>query len=167
MIEMLVSIVLLGSVGLAVLAALQSSIIGARTHDNVAQNQALLAEAADRITDTEPEQIPYVPCTANPTASYQAAVDAAFPPAGTITVSVLNFDGANDFGTTCLYSPQGFRLQQVTLSSEVDTVTRQVSVVKRPVEIPTRDTVPAPPAPPFAGGSGSAIVSPTPGINGP
>ena len=77
-IEVLVSIVLLGTAGIAVLVAIQTTVIGARKHDEVAQNQALLAEVADMITDTEPEQIAYTDCDSNPTGAYQTAIDAAF-----------------------------------------------------------------------------------------
>ncbi len=168
LIEVLVSIVLLGIAGVAVLTALRVSIIGATTHDEVAQNQAVLTEAADLMTDTEPERVVYTPCTGGTTAAYQSAIDAQFPPAGTIAVSVRYWDrtGSGGFGTTCRFGA-GDRLQEITLTSTVKDVTREVVVVKRPIAVPTQDTVPAPPVPPFTGGSGQATVSLTPGINGP
>ncbi|MDW3215417.1 MAG: hypothetical protein R8G01_15555 [Ilumatobacteraceae bacterium] len=169
-IEVLVSVVLLGTVGIAVLTALQATIVGARVHDRVAQSQALLAEAADLATDTEPEALPYVDCDSNPQASYQAVLTTLFPPPQSVTVSVANWDrtaGAGGaFVAGCRYA-QGDRLQQLTISTVVDGTVKEVVVVKRPNDVPTADTVPAPPVPPFSGGSGQATVSPTPGINGP
>lgn len=167
LIELLVSVVLIGTVMIALLATLRVTIVGARVHDAVSQNQRLLAEAADVMTDTEPEQVPYVNCNSNPVASYQSAIDALFPPAGTITISVSYWDeNTGQFGSTCRYAT-GHRLQEVTLRSVVDDVTRDVVVVKRPTDTPTASTVPAPPIPPYAGGSGQAVVSPSPGIDGP
>lgn len=156
---------------IALLATLRVTIVGARTHDAVSQNQRLLAEAADVITDTEPEQVPYVNCNSNPGASYQAAIDSKFGPAGTITASVLYWDqnggsGTGAFGPTCHFAT-GHRLQQITLRTVVDGVARDVIVIKRPTDAPTASTIPAPPIPPYAGGSGQAVVSPSPGINGP
>lgn len=166
MVEILVSIVLIGTAGIAVLTALQASIVAVRTHDDVAQNQALLAEAADLITDTEPEQIAYVDCFSDPETAYQASIDAAFPPAGTIDVTVTYWNRDVDaFDTTCRYD-LGDRLQRIVLTSSVDEVQKEVVVVKRPIAVPTQNTVAAPPVPPYSGGSGQATVSLTPGING-
>lgn len=168
-IELLVSIILLGTVGVAVLVAVAATIVGARTHDAVAENQLQLAEAADVMTDTDPEAVPYVECGAGPSAAYQAVIDSLFPPAGSIGVSVAYWDananaGDGAFGTNCLFP--NHRLQEVRLSTLVDGVTRSVTVIKRPPDVPTASTLPADTVPPYNGGAGSATVSPTPGING-
>lgn len=169
-IEVLVSVVLLGTVGLAVLVAMSAALVGARVNDNLAQVQQVLAEAADAMTDTQPERVAYVACSANPAAAYQTAINALHPPAGSVTVGTESWDrtaggGQGAFGPTCRFV-QGDRLQRVTLTAKVGGVLRTVKVVKRPYTVPTADIVPAPPAPPYAGGSGQAIVSLTPGIDG-
>jgi type II secretory pathway pseudopilin PulG len=167
-IEMLISVVLLGTVAVAVLAAMSAAIVAARTNDKVATVQSRLAQAADAISDTQPEQVAYVDCAdAPPLPAYQAALDAQFAPAGSIVVvSVEYWDGdAGSFGSTCR-TGFGDRLQRVTLRATADDVVREVAVVKRPFAVPTVGVQPAPPVPPYTGGSGQATVSLTPGING-
>ena len=163
-IELLVSVVLLGTAGIAVLAATTAAITGARMSDEIAKSQAVIAEVADYLTDTDPENIAYRACDAfDVRQEYQTAIDARFP--GDIEVAGVQFqDAFGDFTTACAFGA-GHRLQQIELRSLVNDSERSVLVVKRPVEVPTLDTVPAPPAPPFAGGSGQATVSLTPGIN--
>ena len=170
LIEMLISIVLLGTVGVAVLAAMSAAIVAARTNDELATVQSRLAQAVDAISDTEPEQVPYVDCADGPPGpAYQAALDAEFAPPGSIQVLSVEFwNGASgQFGTDCRTATDGDRLQRVTLRAEVDGLAREVAVVKRPFAVPTVSVVPAPPVPPYSGGSGQATVSLTPGINGP
>jgi type II secretory pathway pseudopilin PulG len=174
LVEMLISIVLLGTVGVAVLAAMSAAIVAARTHDEVATVQSRLAQAVDAITDTEPEQIPYIDCADGPPLpAYQAALDAQFAPPGSVQVLSVEFWNAGasielgQFGSDCRTATHGDRLQRVTLQAEFDGVAREVAVVKRPFAVPTVGVVPAPPVPPYTGGSGQATVSLTPGINGP
>lgn len=163
-VELLVSVVLLGTAGVAVLAATTAAITGARMSDEIAKSQSVIAEVADYLSDTEPENVPYSACTGpDVRAQYQAAIDGRF--AGRVEVVEVRYeDAAGDFTTACTFGA-GHRLQQVELRSLVNESERSVLVVKRPVDVPTLDTVPAPPAPPFAGGSGQATVSLTPGIN--
>jgi type II secretory pathway pseudopilin PulG len=161
-----VSIVLLGVVGVAVLVAASTAVTGARTNDQIAATQASLAEAADYLTDLEPENVTYQSCVApnNPLATYQTALNAQFGAGSVLVVQVLFWDRTPEtFGATCRYSA-GDRLQQVRLRSVTNGSTREVDVIKRPVPAPTIDTVPAPPAPPYAGGSGQADVSLTPNM---
>ena len=169
LVEMLISIVLLGTVGVAVLAAMSAAIVAARTNDELATVQSRLAQAVDAISDTEPEQIPYVDCADGPPGpAYQAALDAEFAPPGSIQVLSVEFwNGAtSQFASDCR-TALGDRLQRVTLRAEVDGLAREVAVVKRPFAVPTVGVVPAPPVPPYTGGAGQATVSLTPGINGP
>lgn len=167
LIEVLVSVVLLGIAGIAVLAATSAAVIGARTSDEIATSQGSLVEAADYITDTDPENVVYQSCdTPGVAAAYQLALDAQF---GTSTVEVVGvtfWDRTNEAFTATCRAPQGDRLQQVNLRSVVETNQRSVSVTKRPIDVPTLNTYPAPAVPPYAGGSGQAVVSITPGING-
>lgn len=163
-IELLVSVVLLGTAGVAVLAATTAAITGARMSDEIAKSQSVIAEVADYLTDTEPENVPYRACDAfDVRQEYQTAIDARF--AGRVEVVGVQYqDASGGFTTACAFGA-GHRLQQVELRSLVNESERSVLVVKRPIDVPTLDTVPAPPAPPFAGGSGQATVSLTPGIN--
>ena len=165
-IELLVSVVLLGTAGVAVLAATTAAITGARMSDEIAKSQAVIAEVADYLTDTDPENVSYRACNVfDVRAEYQSAIDARFPGAVEV-VGVQYEDASGDFTTACAFGA-GHRLQQVELRSLVNESERAVLIVKRPppTDVPTLDTVPAPPAPPFAGGSGQATVSLTPGIN--
>lgn len=166
-IEILVSVVLLGTAGIAVLTATTAAIVGARTNDEIAAAQAALAEAADYMTDTEPENVLYQSCgVPGVAAAYQAALDGKFGVDAVEVVGVRYWDRTSgDFGTTCRDS-LGDRLQQVELRTLVNESARSVQVVKRPVAVPTIDTVPAPPIPPYAGGAGQATVSLNPRING-
>lgn len=170
-VEVLVSVVLLGTAGIAVLAATAAGIVGARTSDEVAKSQALIAEAADYLTDTDPANVPYRPCDTLSTASliqaYQDDLDARFS-AETIDIVDIRFwdRPSESFTGTCGFT-SGYRLQQIELRTVLNGAQRTVTVVKRPADVPTADIVAAPPAPPYAAGSGQAIVSLTPGINGP
>lgn len=163
-IELLVSVVLLGTVGVAVLAATTAAIIGARTSDEIAKSQAVIAEVADHLSDTEPENVEYRDCSSfDARQEYDLALDAQFPGAVEV-VEVQYQDASGNFTATCAFGA-GHRLQQVELRSLVNDSERSMFVVKRPVDVPTQDTVPAPAPPAFAGGSGQATVSLTPGIN--
>jgi type II secretory pathway pseudopilin PulG len=169
-VEMLISVVLLGTVGIAVLAAMSAAIVAARTNDQLATTQSRLAQAVDAISDTEPEQIAYGDCAdGSPIGAYQAALDVQFAPPGSIeVVSVEYWNGdIGEFGSDCRTAVDGDRLQRVTLRAEVDGIAREVAVVKRPFAVPTVGVQPAPPVPPYTGGSGQATVSLTPGVNGP
>lgn len=162
--EVLVAVVLLGTAGVAVLTATTAAITGARMSDEIAKSQAVIAEVADYLTDTDPENVQYRDCDSFDVGQeYQKALDARFPGAVEV-VGVEYQDGSGSFTTACAFGA-GHRLQQVQLRSLVNESERSVLVVKRPVNVPTLDTVPAPPVPPFAGGSGQATVSLTPGIN--
>ncbi len=174
-IEILVSVVLLGTVSVAVLAALSATIVGARTGDEVAKSQASLAEAVDFLTDTDPQHVAYRSCASLTTAAliqaYQTDLDTRFG-AGAIEVVGVRFwdrtagGGSGGFASACRFNV-GDRIQEISLASVVNNASRSATAVKRPVDVPTVDIVAAPPAPPYAGGSGQATVSLTPGINGP
>ena len=163
-IELLVSVVLLGTAGIAVLTAMAAAISGARMSDDISKSQAVVAEVTDYLTDTEPENVQYRDCSSfDARQEYDLALDQRFPGAVEV-VEVRYEDASGNFTPTCAFGA-GHRLQQVELRSLVNESDRSVLVVKRPTEVPTLDTVPAPAAPPFAGGSGQAAVSLTPGIN--
>lgn len=167
-IELLVSIVLLGIGVIAVLVAATAAVVGARTNDQIATTQEALAEASDFLTDTEPENVAYQSCVApGVAAAYQSALDAQFGVGSVSVVHVLFQDQTlpAGFQTGCNFGPpQGDRLQKIRLRSTFNGSAREVDVVKRPVDTPTVSTIAAPPLPPYAGGSGQATVSVTPGL---
>ncbi|MEY2957863.1 MAG: hypothetical protein RLZZ01_431, partial [Actinomycetota bacterium] len=71
-IELLVAIVLLGTAGVAVLVSMSAAAVGARTSDEIADVQALLAEALVAVADADSDRVPYVACNSgtDPLESY-------------------------------------------------------------------------------------------------
>ena len=142
---------------------------------NIVNPDAQNAAAVDFLTDTDPQHVAYRSCASLTTnaliQAYQSDLDTQFG-AGAIEVVGVRFwdrtagGGSGGFTSTCRFD-LGDRIQEISLTSAVNNATRSATAVKRPVEVPTVDIVPAPPAPPYAGGSGQATVSLTPGINGP
>lgn len=160
-IELLVSIVLLGTAGVAVLAALSTAATGAATNRTIAEVQASLATAGDAMTvaDADNAQFVYEPCA---TPSTQAYVDAVADAAPGVTVRTVDYWSGSAWSDTCNYAA-GQRLQRVTLAMNLDGVERTLSVVKRPALDPTADLgTPSPSA--GGGGTGNAPVTPTPGL---
>ncbi len=154
-IEILVSIVLLGTAGIAVLSALAASATGAAVQREVSTTQAALASAADAVTDVDAADDNYVVC-ASP-GSYAALVANASPRA-TVTVERVEFwnPTTQAYQSSCV-SADADRLQRLTLSASDGDRTATLSVVKRRAGSPTLNTVPTPPA----SGSGG-MVDPTP-----
>lgn len=159
-VELLVSIVLLGLVGIAVLVATAAALTGARTSDEIAKSQAAIAEVADFVTDTEPENVTYLDCDAVAPAdievAYQQDIDGFFGPGRVVVEDVAFWDGST-FGA-CSYT-SGQRLQQVTLRTVVNESPRTVVVVKRPVDVPTVGVGTPETIPQYTGGSGQASVT--------
>jgi len=172
-VEILVAIVLLGTSGVAVLVATTAALTGARTSDQIAKSQATVAEVADYVVDTDddPTKVEYRACDATSTAdiiqAYQDDVDGRFGAGVAEIVAVRFWDApSSTFTQTCGFA-SGYRLQEVEIRSVLNPSEQSVTVVKRPLEVPTADLAAAPPVPPYAAGSGQAVVSLTPGINGP
>lgn len=166
-IEILVSVVLLSTAGIAILAATSTAIIGARKSDEISKSQAVIAEAADYLTDTDPGPVAYRDCDSFAVVpEYQSDLDARFGAGVVEVVDVLFWDqSAGDFTTTCRFS-SGDRLQQVLLRSTVNESGRTVAVTKRPIDVPTVGVEAAATPPAYAGGSGQATVDLNPAING-
>ena len=162
-IELLVSIVLLGTVGVAVLTALAASATGAKVHRELSDAQAWLATAGDAISETPNGTDNYVIC-AMPS-DYQALVP---PEAAAVNVIAVEYwDSAlpvpqDEFGSVCQYAT-GDRLQRITLETTVDGVARTLAVLKRPALEPTQNTQPPPGTVP----GGAVVPTPTPGLEGP
>ena len=90
-IEVLVALVLLGTIVVATLAGLRASIIGSQVDENNARGHAWLQAAADAIYATA-----YLACDANPVSTietaYQSAADTATRPAEWTPGSGANVD---------------------------------------------------------------------------
>jgi hypothetical protein len=169
-IEILVSVVILGTAGIALLTALAASARSARVHREIADAQAWLATTGDAVSDVESD---YVDCDTEPdpaviAATYEATIIApvtAAPSAPMIDIIAVEFwdSSSGSFGAACRYAPEGDRLQKITLQTTIDGDIRTLAVVKRPALEPTHGT--APPPPPVAGGA--VVPTPTPGLEGP
>ena len=169
-IEMLVSVVLIGTVGVAVLTALAAAATGARVHSEVSEAQAWLANAGDALVEAESF---YLSCDAEPDPAviadqYEAQIIAPITvgaSAPTIDIIDVEFWDSTVPGYSpvdaCNYSTtQEDRLQRITLQTTIDGQQRQLTVVKRPDLPPTINTQP----PPTTLGGGNVIPPPTPGL---
>jgi type II secretory pathway pseudopilin PulG len=136
-IELLVSIVLLGTVGVAVLTALGAAATGARTHREVAAVQVSLAQAGDQLTQVLPEaDDTYVAC-ATP-ADYEPVVESID---ATLTVTSVEYwdRTTGSFTGTCRYA-SGDRLQLITATVD-GAAARDITVVKRPATAAVRGLI--------------------------
>ena len=164
-IEILVSVVLLGTAGIAVLTALAAAATGAAVQRDVSDAQASLATAGDALTDTPADLADddYVQCAVP--ADYSGAL-AGLATESVVTIqSIQYWDGAA-FGNTCTAATSGERLQRITLAAATNRGSQTLAVVKRPALEPTVDLGPVPPG--AAGSDGSAVtVATTPGLGNP
>ncbi len=167
-IEMLVSIVLIGTVGIAVLTALAAATRGAKTHHDLSEAQAWLASTGDAISDPDS---PYVNCELTSAADIATAYElniiapitasTGAPTIDIISVEfwdsvLLTYGGDGD----CRYDSQGDRLQRVTIETTINGDKRTLAVVKRPESPPTVNTG----VPPTTLGGGNVIPPATPGL---
>lgn len=174
-IELLVSIVLIGTAGVAVVTALAVAIQGADQHRDVADAQAWLASAGDALAEVPPLAADnYVPCDAAQSDQGRAAIVAAYqtvvdglPIPHDVSVDDVQFwdsnftaDPTDDvFQADCWFT-NGDRLQRITLSSDVAGATRDLNVVKRPALDQTVNLG----TPPTTLGGGNYESEPTPGL---
>lgn len=168
-IELLISVVLLGIAGIAVLTALLGAVQGSRIHADISDAQSWLANTAEILID---EDSAFLDCAAQPdplliATNYQTVIvdpalaSTAAPPIVVTDVefwdSTLGLGG--EFGSTCRHAA-GDRLQLVTLETVVGSRTLELTVVKRPASIPPTVTFNPPPTT-----IGGAPVVPTPTPN--
>lgn len=168
-IEVMVSVVLLGTVGVAVLTALAAATRGAAVHRDIADAQLWLANAGDALTDDDSD---YVDCVTQPDPAmianqYEATIIAPITAAASApTIDIINVEFWDSVGSTydpvvCNYGPpQGDRLQRITLQTTIDGETRTLVVVKRPALPVTVNTGVVP----TTIGGGSVVPPLTPGI---
>lgn len=159
------TIVLIGTTGVAVLVALGAAATGASTNRSLGDVQAALASAGDALTDTPADIVDdtYLDCSAHTeadiVAAYESVVDAAA--SGVDVVDVEFWTGIAWSTATCAYDA-GERLQRITLTATVDGTDRRLRVVKRPALEPT---VAIGPLPPGSGGDGPDVeIEPNPAL---
>ena len=169
-IELLISIVLIGTAVIAVLAAVAAAATGARVSDEISKAQSLLASAADFLTYVaEPGEDTYVECAS--VSDYQTLVDSEFGPSQIDVVSVEYWDsttGPGVFDSNQSSCPARFadldRLQRVVLVVSVGDNERSVAVLKRPAVAPDGDPGALPIPPDTSGEAGGVVPAPTPGL---
>jgi len=157
-IELLVSIVIVGSAGIAVLTTISSTARGAAEHRRISDAQAWLASLGDAIIDVDTY---YRDCDSEPDPSVIASeyetniidpITSSSSLAPTTDITAVEFwnSSTGNFGSTCRYSSHGDRLQRITLQTTITGKIRTLTVDKRPAVPPTVGTLP-PPAPPSGG----------------
>jgi hypothetical protein len=105
-VELLVAVVLLGTIVVAALAGLRASITGTAVDEDSARAQAWLQAATDDVHATT-----YLACDSNTTAAieaaYQAAVDGSTRPAGwgSATITLVGVDFLSRTGITEMWGP--------------------------------------------------------------
>jgi type II secretory pathway pseudopilin PulG len=159
-IEVLVSVVILGTAGVAVLTALAAAATGASAHRSVSESQSALATAGDAITTVDVAADTYQSCDG--VIEYDPVVQAVAP---TVRVSSVEFWTGTAWSTSdCRFSTDGERLQRITLETDGKGVTRSLAVIKRPATDPTVGVGPIPPS--SGTGFGNVTIVMTPGVTG-
>ncbi len=159
-IEILVSVVILGTAGIAVMTALATAAAGSSTQRSIAHAQSALATAGDAVTAVDIADDDYRDCA--PPSAYTARAQGAAP--GVSVASVEYWTGTAWSATDC-QAAAGERLQRVTLETDAHGVTRTLSVIKRPATDPTINVGPLSPS--GGPGYGNVTITPTPGVTGP
>lgn len=131
-VEILVSVVLLGTAGIAVIVGMAAALRGSSTHDSVATLQANLSDAADVLTDVTYDDATmsdpvYVSC-----GGAAAAYTTEISPWQVTIASVEFWDGAAWTGVGgCV----GGEMQKITLEASNDGLERRLVVVKREASV--------------------------------
>lgn len=183
LVELLVSIVILGTLGVAVIGAAATSASSAATNRDIAETQAALSSTGDALMDvTDPDASPlgspdkivtYVSCVDQPDNAalvdlYQQQVDQItvdFPHSLDVTVAEVSYWNGTSFADTCRFN-EGHRLQEVVLRAQGrSALVRELRVLRRPFSAIQAAGAPAVSGPTDA--SGDLIIEPTPGLDGP
>ena len=135
-IELLVSVVILGTAGIAVLTAIAATVRATTVHDRVATAQAQLADAGDILTDVtysggDPH---YVDCATPADYDFRLANDWPTQAASWPDVTVIDvqfWDGIDDWDPLASCTTPNGAMQKITLQATIDGHTRQLTVVKR------------------------------------
>lgn len=159
-IEILVSVVILGTAGVAVLTALAAAASGSATQRGIAEAQAALATAGDAVAAVDITDDDYTDCATG--TDYAARATGAAPG---VTVSKVEYWTGSAWSTVDCQAAAGERLQRVTLATTANGVARTLSVLKRPATAPTINVGPLSPS--SGTGFGNVTITPTPGVTGP
>ena len=159
-IEILVSVVILGTAGVAVLTALAAAATGSSTQRSIAEAQSALATAGDAVTAVDIADDDYQDC-ASP-GVYAARAQNAAP---TVSVASVEYWTGTAWSVTDCQAAAGERLQRITLRADANGVARTLSVIKRPATDPTINVGPLSPS--SGTGYGNVTITPTPGVTGP
>lgn len=103
LLEVLISLMLLGVAGLAILTGLATAIRGGDTHSRQVRVDIALVSAAERLKDPA---VPRVACATPDTPAYLAAVRSAdlpaeWDPASTVRITAVRYSDGIGFTTTC------------------------------------------------------------------
>jgi hypothetical protein len=142
LVEIVITVALVGIAGTAPLVAMQTAARGAAIHQQMAAEQAALSSAAQLLTSDIGS---WASCTTGEAAlieRYQDDIDTRTDLDIRATVSGVAFWDGTTFGPTCAAS-QGHRLQRIGLEVAIGSGTATIDLVKRPPldEIPTEGTV--------------------------
>jgi hypothetical protein len=142
LVEIVVTVALLGIAGTAPLVAMQVAARGAALHQAMSVEQAALSSAADLLGS---DITSWASCTTGEAAlveRYQDEIDDRIDLAVRANVTGVDFWDGAAFGPACAAS-QGHRLQRIALQVATASTTASIDVVKRPPldEVPTEGTV--------------------------
>jgi hypothetical protein len=142
LVEIVVTVALLGIAGTAPLVAMQVAARGAALHQAMSVEQAALSSAADLLSS---DITSWASCTTGEAAlveRYQDEIDRRIDLAVRANVTGVDFWDGAAFGAACAAS-QGHRLQRIALQVATASTTASLDVVKRPPldEVPTEGTV--------------------------
>jgi type II secretory pathway pseudopilin PulG len=115
LIEVLVAVALLGTVFVAVLAGMSTSIKGSDIHRRRAETENVLVSGSERLKETAK-----VACATTTTASYVSAVEAAATAQGwagsRVRITAIRYWDGTTYGTTCYDNATNrLPLQQITI----------------------------------------------------
>jgi hypothetical protein len=132
LLELLLTVGLLGTAGVGVLALFGSSIRSSSATEQLAAQQAWLSSAADLLTGPVTT---YVHCDADPLSSYQLRLDQARPalgwPADAVrVVAVEHWDEQSSSWSSNVCSAMTDPLQRIVLEADDGTRARRLEVAK-------------------------------------
>lgn len=137
LIEVLVSIVILGLAGASILGGLLAAVRGSDAHHKQTMVEATIVSAAERLKDPS---VARAPCATPTEATYLAAVRSGFVPPGwsaasSIQITSVRYSNGPSFGSTC-YDTDALghfltaQLVTVQVTSPDGRARQSVSVVK-------------------------------------
>lgn len=132
LLELLLTVGLLGTAGVGVLALFGSSISSSAATERLAAQQAWLSSAADLLTGPVTT---YVHCDADPLTSYQSRIDQArpalgWPPDAVRVIAVEHWDELSASWSSAVCTAATDPLQRIVLEADDGTRVRRLEVAK-------------------------------------